>query len=357
MPNNKKNKKYSKSFIMVGINKVCIEDLVDAVNKADKAYGIRLKHPEIWSEPYNFVDIITAKANLNLAALICSVNGIPISKYFDTDTETGYGTICKPVDVNDSLFMYMSILEWNNKKDVYNTDSLIFRCRFLTLVMLEVIGRIDDIAYREFKEKYDYRHSKSEKRIVITRDIMNDIIRFILVLMNTKSSYKNIILLMNEHLSYTKKKVDHTELRNLINGHVLNTRKGMEENLFSERFLDDDLAIYNILKISYMLATNKTNVKVIPKFKHIEGATVKHDLIKLIEELGSQIIYNSKDRKYSPMFMSFIKARPSVWSQFYKEDKENYAIHIGLLSLAYTKFIFNDKNMDKFIDEMMKKGI
>lgn len=354
---NKRKKKYSKTYIDLCNKNICVEDLVRAVNQSDKHFGVNLKDPEVWTEPSQYIDVISAKADMNMAALICSINGIPISDYFETDNETGYGTICKPVSVKHPLFTYSSILDWENKSDVYNTDSLIFRCRYLTLVISQLMGKIDDVTEREVYNKYKYRHSKDEKRIILTRDIMNDIIRFILLMINIDSSYQNIILKIHEHLSYTKKNLKHRELRNLLNGHVINTRNGMKENMISERFMDDDLAIYNILKIAYMLSTNKTNVKVIPKFKYIEGATVKHDLLKLIEELGFQIVYGSNNKKFSPMFKAFIESRPSVWTQFYEESEKNYAVKIGLLSLAYAKFVLDDYSIDKFIDNMMKKGI
>lgn len=352
----KKKKNYPRTFIKVAGKKVCIEELIEAVNQCDKDYGIRLKHPDIWADPNSYLQVISARADMNIAAMICVLNGIDLKDYFETDST--YGMICKPVGINHPYFTYSSILGWDDEvKSNYNTDSLIFRCRFVTLVISQIMGELDDVTYREVIEKYNYRHSKDEKRIILTKDIMNDIVKFILIMVNQDSPYQNIILKIHEHISYTKKNVNHSKLRNLLNGHVLNIRKGMREDLFTERFMSDDLCIYNTLKVAYMLATNKTNLNVIPKFKYIEHATVKHDLIKLIEELGGQIISNTKDKKYSPMFRAFIEARPSVWSQFYKEAEESYAVQIGLLALAYAKFVFNNETMDEFIDKMLKKGI
>ena len=95
---------------------------------------------------------------------------------------------------------------------------------------------------------------------------------------------------------------------------------------------------------------------VLPKFKHIENATVKHDLSKLIEALGDEIIYSTKCKKYNPMFKAFIEARPSIHSQFYKESKENDELRIGILALGFADFVMDDDTMSKFIKEMLKKG-
>lgn len=356
MANKKKQKKFDKAFIKLADKQICIDDLIEAVNQCDKKYGIRLKHPEIWKDPSNYINILGANCDMLIASMICIINGIKIEDYFETDNETGYGTICNPIGVSYPLFTNSSILNWDDFKTTYNTDSLIFRCRYITLVLSYLLGRVDKITYNEIEDKFKYKHSKDERRIILTKDIINDFRRFMLLLIQPDKSYKNIILKIHEHLSYGKNTLEQRNLRNNINLTVLNLRKGMEENLITGRFLTDDLAIYNTINLAYMLATNKTNIKVMPKFKYIEGATVKHNLIKLIEELGLQIIRNTKDKKYNILFKAYIEARPSIWTQFYKEVEENYAIQIGILALGYTKFVLNDPEMDDFIEDMMKKG-
>ena len=161
---------------------------------------------------------------------------------------------------------------------------------------------------------------------------------------------------MHEHVSYTKKKLNQPKLREYTNGHIINCRSMIAPNPIGRRFGDDDMIIYFILKIAYLLATNNENLKPIPNFKYIENATVEHDLVKLIEELGSLIIENSKPKSFSPMFRAFLESRPSIKTQYYKEAKDDYVLRIGILALGYAKFVMNDKHIDKFIDKMLKKG-
>lgn len=352
--NNKRN--CDKTFIKVADSYVCVNDLVKAVNASDRKYGIKLKHPNIWAEPEQYLNVVEAKCDMNIAAIICCLNGISVNDYFETDHESGYGTICRPVGIRHSCFTDESILNWRDDISKYDSNSLIFRCRFVSLVLSQLMGRFDSITIREAYYRYKYKHSRSERRIMISKDVMNYLVKFTLLMIKEDAKYQNIILKLHEYTSYTKKNVDYSELRNTLNMHVLNVRRGMQSDLLTDRFMSDDLAIYNILKVAYMLATNKTNLDVLPNFKHIEGATVKHNLIMLIEELGSQIIKNTKDKKYPPMFKAFIEARPLIWSQFYRESQSNYAIQIGLVALAYAKFVFDDMIIDDFIDEMMKKG-
>lgn len=361
---NKKRKKNqrldSNVFVSFGEKKVSIEELTDEINKMDKAYGIKLKHPEIWREPDQYKQIVEANAEMAIAALMCTVNGIKIEDYFETDqSPCHFGTICRPIGVEHQDFTDESKLNWNDDKTCYDMKSIMFRCRFMTFTFMRFIGRLDKITEREARVRYKMKHSISEKQIMLMKSITEDCIRFAKLMVNPGNKYQNSILKMNEHISYSKKKCNHRELQTLLNGHIQNTRAAMKKDPFTkERFADDDMAIYQTLKIAYMLATGKTNVGCIPKFKYIENATVKHDLLKLIEALGEAIITNTTDMlSLSPMFNAFILARPKVWVEYGKECRDNLAVRMGCLALAYSKFVYDDRIMDRFIDKMMKRGI
>ena len=333
-----------------------IDELTREVNRYDKEFGIKLKKYDMYNDPESYKVVLEARCDMILAKFICIVNGIKLSDWFETDNETGYGTISNPVNPEDPLFTDYSMLLWDKKKK-FSTDSLMFRCRFITSVLMKMLDRMDKISGNMCDNRFHYKHSKTEYQIVQMKNIMDNVYLFVQLMIHQNNSYKNIILKMNEYVSYTKNKVDHNKLRNQLNGYVIETRDAMKKSPFNEeRFLSDNLCIYNMLKISYMLATNRTDVNVLPKFKHIENATVKHDLSKLIEALGDEIIYSTKCKKYNPMFKAFIEARPSIWSQFYKESKEDDALRIGILALGFSDFVMDDDTMSKFIKEMLKKG-
>ena len=173
--NKNKEAAYSKTYIQTPKGKLMLSDLVDEVNRCDKSYGIRLKHPDIWADPQQYREIAEAKTEMNIAAIICILNGIRVKEYFETDNETGYGTICKPVGIMHPVFTDASILNWNSRKK-YNTDSLIFRCRFLTLVLSQFLGRIDCVTRKKSGIYLRFKHSQDEQRIVLTKDIINDIV-------------------------------------------------------------------------------------------------------------------------------------------------------------------------------------
>ena len=72
-----------KKAILQPKNKIFMDELLDAVNKSDKQYGIKLKHPDIWCDPRNYREVIERKTETNLAAIICSINGLEVKDYFE----------------------------------------------------------------------------------------------------------------------------------------------------------------------------------------------------------------------------------------------------------------------------------
>lgn len=335
-----------------------LKDLIKEVNKADKIWGLNLKDPELWADPENYFEIMSARADMNIAALICCLNGIDIKDYFVTDTsgEFGYSTICRPVGILNPSFTNDSFLQWTNLKKTYDINSLTFKCRFLTVFLSSFMGSTENIIKREVKRKNSFfAHSKDEQKIVLLKETIDDLLKLINIMLYG-SSYKNIILKNLETLSYIKKGCEQDNLKNLLNGHIINVRNGLKK-VVGIKSMDDDIAIYQLLKIAYMLTSNKTTVGKVVPFVYIEGATAKHDLSKLIEDLGRVVLEDVKSKKYSPGFKAYIYARPKVQSQLHKQTRSNENLRMGILALSYTSFIINDKDVSSFIKEMMKKGI
>lgn len=351
----KRKKNNEKTCITIGDKEIYVEDLIKEVNKYDKSFGLKLRKPDIFNDPYQLRHIFDAKSDMNIGAMMCAVNGIEVSDYFDIDiNDNCFGMNPNPIGVEHPVFTDMSILNWDDESACYDVDSLMFRCRYITMVLSRSLGRMSDISSREADDKYRYKHSKDERRLIRTKEIINDFYLFTKLMCFPDESHQNIILRIHEHISYTKKRIDHKKLTRTLNTAVISLRKNMKKELLNGRFLEDDMAIHSILQIAYMMATNRTDVDVLPNFRYIEGATVKHDLSKLIEELGACIC----DRgKYSPMFKSFIDARPKVITQYYKECKDNYFLKVGILALANVSFVVDDYDVCLFIKEMMKKGM
>ena len=324
-----------------------------AVNTFDKEFGISLKDPEIWDDPETYYKVVLEKARINLSAVLCLVNGILISDYFDTEC-LGQAMPVRSIGTNHPVFVEDSMLQWDKENIRYDVNSLLFRARFVSNVIQSFLFNTNKIISNNVK---NCKHSFDENKIIILKNDINYLIKFTNIMLNPNTPYQNIILKVNEIMSYRYKRINNKKLKNNLGSLVIYTRKSMQDNFITEKFYSDDMAINELLKISYTLATNSYDYSVLPSFKHIEGATVKHDLIRLIEELGVQIIKYNGTKKAPNMFLSFIKANPSIMTQYHKECNENLAIATGISALSYTKFIMNDKTVGKFIDNMMMKGI
>ena len=258
--------------------------------------------------------------------------------------------------LSSNAFLNDSILRWDNERSVYETDTLIFRTRFISLVLESLRKDFDLIIKRAAKQK---KFSFYENGIVLIKKFMDDIIRFIFVMVNTDvERYKNTILNMHSICSYkTYKKEEQEEWMNTLNGKVNFIRNSMNSSLLEKKFFNDDNAIYEIMTLAYMLATEEYTDEEFIKFKYVKNATKEHDLILLIEALGKAILKHNKKSKYPIMFRSFVLARPNVHTEHYIESRENKAVQIGLLALYYTKFVINYDITNNFIDEMLRKGI
>ena len=333
--------------------KIDEKELLEEVNKFDKEFGIRLKHPDIWSNPERYREVYDSNCEVEIASLICALNGVNLHDYYNDDYMESMGPEMFKVNVNDKEFTDLSILDWEDQSTTYWTDSLEFKLRFLTYILSRFLGRMSVTTERKVGTDFICNHSTEEQRIIFSNEIMKDINIFINCLI--EGEYRNIILKMHSNLSFTKKNLKHKKLCRRLNSMILDTRKNMKHTLFTKSFFDDDICINNLLQISYILVTNDYEGNHgVPKFKKIEGATKNHDLIFLIEKLGKCIIMS--DYKYSIMFKAFIESRPKIITEYHKEVNENACVKIGVLALEFTKFVMNDKNVDKFITNMLRKG-
>ena len=327
-------------------------EILKEVNKFDKEFGVKLKHSEIWLEPSNYKETYNARCEIEIAQKICAINGVDVHEYYGDNFMEAMGMNMFPVNVNDKEFTDLSILGWDDNVKTYWTDTVIFKSRFLTYVLSRFMGRMNKTGNRKIDDGYICQHSEDEQKILYTNEIMKGINTFVNCLY--QGNYKNIILKMHMHLSYTAKNIKRKKLLNRLNTMIIDTRRNMTHKFFKKAFFDDDLCINNLLQISYILATDDYEGNHgVPKFKKIEGATRNHDLSLLIEKLGRSIL--TSQNKYNLMFKAFIKARPKVFCE-YKNVNEDSSMRMGVLALEYTRFVMNDKNVDKFIKAMLRKG-
>ena len=367
-------------------------NLINSVNAFDEEFGIKLNDPDIWLNPDDYQDILLTKCVNNITYLFLLINGIDNAKYvnksikpihhqkvhkkfrelrtvedldldmnsnIDSDILTEYNWafdnpyVKKCVDMKSQMFVNTSLLEYNINRR-YSTNDVTFRLRYISNILNSLIFSFVDIINNT--SKY-HNHSFSEYRISKMNEFMKYIIKFILIMGTPKKEYRNIILKMHEITSYKYTKINQMDISFNLNDKVSCLRDFMQSNILEGRFFDDDMAIYTILQLAYIAATNRTDYKKLPKFKYIEGATIKYDFSKLIEGLGISIIKSNDGKKYPVMFKAFVDAHPILYTEYEYECERNYALRIGILAIEYARFILHDKINNDFINKMLQRGI
>ena len=321
-----------------GINNLCKE-----VNSFDKEFGIKLKHINPYAEPEMVFQSFVDSFKDFLYAVICEINGITSEKYLTKKN--------KVRSIRNTEFTDLSILRWKSS-DTYDTNSYIYKCRFLTAFLMEYIERIDKIALKKYDYLSMFKSGKFENGYFYMKNIADDTRRFIKVFLSG-NSYGNILLKVHQNCSYIKtKKTDPKELNKYIREIRHELKIGLKYSWFKEKDLPEDIAINSILQLAYIICTGNTSLDELPNFRDIEGANTSYELRGLTEALGSAIIANRRYEKRPIMYLAYNRANPQVLSR-YKDINENWFISAGVRALEYTKFFCNDKYISKFIDKMI----
>ena len=325
------------------ISKDDIANLCNEVNSFDKEFGIKLKKIDPFNEPEMVFNSFVESFQTFLYSIVCEINGINSDVYLTKKKRVR--------EFSDKEFTDLSILEWGTK-NVYFIDSFTFKCRFLTVFLMEYIEKIDIIALKKYDYQSLFKSGKYENGYFYMKKIADDTRRFIKVILSG-NSYGNILLQMNQHCNYIRtKKTDPKELNKYIREIKHELKIGLKESLFKEKEMPEDIAIDSILKLAYLISTGDTSLDELPNFRYIEGADTSYELRGLTEALGYAIMDNREYEKRPILYLAYNKARPRIMSK-YKDINENQFISTGVRALEYTKFFCNDKYITKFINKMI----
>ena len=87
MSKNKKRRRVNEKIIYPHISMqgkgITVYDVRKNVEYMDKKFGLKLKDPNVWLDPESVVNIIESKANTNVIALMCGINGLSVKTQHD----------------------------------------------------------------------------------------------------------------------------------------------------------------------------------------------------------------------------------------------------------------------------------
>lgn len=330
-----------------------IDSLVNEVNNLDKVFDVHLKKHNFFNEPEMIVRFTNSRFQMYLVAVVCTLNGIDVSKYcYSSET---YGQASGPIGIQHPEFTDLSVLNWSKDSCVLPMKTTAYKCKFLTLLLSDIMYQTDRISKRMFLNSGNLI-GRYEHQYFYLKELIHDTQKLISVYLMGNNS-ENIMLKFHQNLaigqsSTSKKRLNRkirqckAELKNGLKSSFISITKAFEINM------PEDIAIYTILRLSYMLSTNSSDLRGLPEFKKIEGADTTYDLKGLIESLGASISEYQKYNKRPIIYKAFNDAKPLIKST-YLDINENEYLSIGYRSLEYTKFIMQDKNIVKFINKML----
>ena len=225
----------------------------------------------------------------------------------------------------------------------------------MSCIILSLLNNVKKISKRVIKKgKGYYQHSMDEQMYLLIPEIISRIVNCTR-LMISGAQYRNDLIVVMLYMAYIKKKTKQPKLVEYVEYDMIPLLENIKPDLFSGVvFADDDIAIHSILGCGFVWATNNHKYhKVLPNFKYVQGATLKHDLSKLVESLGSAII----NEKITDVYDAFITSDPKVRTEFSNECARNRELTMGVYALEFVKFIFNDSNISKIVNSMTDKGL
>ena len=245
-------------------------------------------------------------------------------------------------------FTRRSKLNWKVKSRI---DSDEFRYRFLTILLLKLIGHLDTISLHTYVAMNMNRSRKNSVSELSHIDMLNDIISgFIDDIINHKNHRINITRL-NQIVNYRYNKKDPHKSNKYIRGIIEDLSESMGIPGFFvtyDRTIPDDIGLDYVIKLGYLLTTCDNKLKGMLTFDKIEDMTLDDDLGPVIENLGKRVLKIPYEKR-SIIFNAFAQANPLI---FIKEPV-NDNMSMGILVLKYAQFFCDSENISDFIDEVL----
>jgi len=301
-------------------------------------------------------------SRLEIAQMMCTVNGIDPKSFF---VKTEEGLRSEPISTQTTSltrndFVFRSRLNWNSSA-LYDIGTAIFRLRFLTVMMEEVSNKLRKISKQRYRLS-DEKLGLYENGYFHIKTTVNNIRKLITVMTNGIQYRNNLMICIFDSSYggpsiYNPKDPETSPHRpNKLNGQLY---AGIQElinglnpkNLLTDKILEDDIAMYDVFRIAYMLATGNDDNKKLFSFKVIEGHRKNDDLSRIIKLLG-ECIYRSHHRGKPIVYTAFHEAHPSLATNI-AGGYHDAATIMGIEALNLVKFVINDDKVNKFIDFML----
>ena len=324
------------------VRKETIESIRKAVNDLDKEMDIDLKNPKYFKDPDLGFQLSCFQYQEYLSKIVVELNQVIVPKGMEVTMFT-------------KEMIGLSKLEWG-KGNVYDIDSIMYRCRFLTLFLTEISSHVLDLCERLYRYQTPgvgiYEHG-----YFYLLDIQDKIKRFVYLFLRG-NDWRNLIVKMLEYtfLLSTKKYGRQDKLITISRQLINEIRDGYYHTWFRKPYLDECVIINDIFKLAVLLCAGTGDVNAVPNFSDFEEKVAgKSDYRYEIAYIGKSILLNiSHYRKGAKMFQIFEDASPDLQYTL-KGVNNNPYLACGCRALDYVGFILDDRCVTSLINKILMR--
>lgn len=291
-----------------------------------------------WKKRFN---ILFSNFRFFIMDLIMMINGIDKDDYFFGD-----GITTNISFKFNKKFKEFSCLNFDSDEKG-EMNSLKFRARFATLILFYFMKNIDRIVDKIY-EKSEKDGDEYKHKYTILSEIIKRLNSFVVTFLSKNGEYKEHLDSLIEVIMITDK--DGKDAGKIMK--IYETQSEFVKVACKSHEYDEDLMINNIIKLSFVMATEKTKLKNCPKYK--EGITTnnRNEVRSQIKKLGKAILRERRNEKPNFYYKLFTKSIPLYYSSF-EDINDEHALNVGTKALMYLRFLMDDKNVSKYIDKMV----
>lgn len=272
---------------------------------------------------------------------ILMINDIPVENYLYANK---YATVVEEFRV-DKKFKNMSKLDWDMIPS--ETCSLDFRGKFCTLLLLWIMNNSDNICKKIQKT---VNGSKGRIRRKVLKNIIIRVDMFVVNFLSRDTLYSDNI---EQMLDLTTLWADEEKFAKLMENFI-NQKAFILSAIDNPEEYDFGLVWDSIMKLAYMVTTNTTNFKNIPKYKTMEELKNFDIMKEYIGRLGLAILIHRKNskRKKPILYSIYTKACPLYYSWFDEID-DAVELNVGVKALSYLAFLIDDEKFTNILTAMI----
>lgn len=287
-------------------------------------------------------DITLSNFQFFLYTTIETINGIDTDVYVYADSSV---TVLNGNMKINKAFKNASKLDWDSP---VNIDSLTFRGRFATLLLLKLVHNSHSIVkglFNTVDEKIDHKYGAYWE---ILNEFIGEISIFVTSYLSADLSYALHLQKIYEILLMSQGK--DTEIIDRLSS----VREMLEEVANGNHKYDDGTICNNVMKMAYVLATDSLKLKDTPKYDEDLDFKDYYGVGNQIGTLGYAIMRRRMKIERTPFFYSiFEKAKPRLTTRFV-EVEEMPELAIGVKSLTLLEIFLGDVSCTRYIDKLIK---